>query len=150
MRGLGTDHLTLAGQWEAWKKFATQGDRRTCRLSKRIILRVRFVENESFRVCTKGNTPNRTLFKTQIGHYLWGLASYSVHMTPLGLDYGKPLNKPETPLMQKCLPWTHRERILQKIKSELSHITHHTSHITYCMCRPGKIQLFFTRTRFKP
>ena len=32
-----------------------------------------------------------------------------------------------------AIPLTHRDRILQKIKSGSSHITYHTSHITYCM-----------------
>ena len=48
------------------------------------------------------------------------------------------------------LPLTHRVRILQKIKSGTSHITHYTSNITYYigMCKFYKISLINTVVTF--
>ena len=43
------------------------------------------------------------------------------------------------------------DRILQKFKSELSHILHHTAHITYCMwiCKFFKIVMVLLEVIFK-
>ena len=53
---------------------------------------------------------------------------------PPGINFGKWFKEPKLP---RCgifgLPLTHRVKILQKIKSGTSHITHHTSQITYCI-----------------
>ena len=49
------------------------------------------------------------------------------------------------------LPLTHRDRILQEVKSGSSHITYHTSHITYCVwiCKFYKIKESYNKCSLK-
>ena len=77
--------------------------------------------------------------------YIWGLTSYSVHMTAnliwLWKATKKPLNFQHAKILHSF--WLIETKILQEVQSESSNIMHHTLHIACKFCKFYSIEVLF-------
>ena len=83
---------------------------------------------------------------------VWGLARYRVHTTATWDQFCNIIKKVRNHSdgMFLVFPWLIESRSYKKIKSGTSHITHHTSHITYYIgiCKFYKILVINTVVTF--